>query len=240
MTQSGEVLSELDGRRARARARAAAGWVPLLLTGLALLGAFPAYAGWWDGPAGGSVGDSTVSLSQRLGLFGLGGGSRAVGLYWLVVVPVVYAASAFWFARSARRTGLRQRWGVHLLAGTGTFAALVGVAVAGWVPPSSWGLLTPLLALAVGLVALGTVEHDRVVSAAGVVVAAVAALVGSLAHHASSLSDSGLGNVGQSLLAPSVEVAGVGLALVVAAVLVRSAKQRAASVPAAAFVPLAL
>ncbi|MDT7539977.1 MAG: hypothetical protein QOI82_3562 [Actinomycetota bacterium] len=238
MMQSSEVLSELDGRRARARARAAAGWLPLLLTGLALLGAFPAYAGRWGGTAGGGVRNS-VSVSQRLGLFGLGGGSPAVGLYWLVVIPVVYAASALWFSRAARRTGLHQRWGVHLLAGTGTFAVLVCVAAAGWVPPSKWGLLTPMLALAVGLVALGTVEHDRVVAAAGVAVAAVAVIVGALAHHTSSLSDSGLGNVAQSLLAPSVEVAGVGLALVAAAALVRSAKRRAASRPAAAFVPAA-
>lgn len=236
--QSEEVLAELDVRRTRAKARAAAGWLPLLLTGLALLGAFPAYAGWWDGHAGGDV-RNTVSVSQRLGLFGLGGGSRVVGLYWLVVVPIVYAASAFWFARSARRTGLRQRWGVHLLAGTGTFAALVVVAAAGWVPPSSWGLLTPLLALAVGLIALGIIEHDHAVTVAGVVVAALAVTVGALAHHVSHLSDSGLGNVEQSLLAPSVEVAGVGLALIAAAVLVRFAKQRTASVPAPALVPAA-
>jgi hypothetical protein len=239
MTQSSEVLTELDGRRARARARAAAGWLPLLLTGLALLGAFPAYAGWWDRPTGHGIGNSPASLSDRLGLVGLGGGSRAVGLYWLVVVPFVYASSAFWFARSARRTGMRHRWGGHLLAGTGTFAALIFVAVSHWLPSSSWALLTPLLALAAGLVALGVIEHDRVVAGAGVIVAAAAVVVGALAHRASSLSDSGLGNVGQSLLAPSVEVTSVGLALVAAAVVVRSAKQRAGTVPAAAFVPAA-
>ena len=134
---------------------------------------------------------------------------------------------------------MRQRWGVHLLAGAGTFAALVGVASAGWVPPSSWGLLTPLLALAVGLTALGIIEHDRVVTATGAAVAGIAVAVGALARHPSSLNDTGLGNVGQSFLAPSVEVAGVGLALVAAGVLVRSAKRRAASVPAGAFVPAA-
>jgi hypothetical protein len=234
--QSDEVLAELDAHRARARARASAGWLPLLLTGLALLIAFPAYAGWWDGPAGGCVCGKAGAL-DRLGVVGLGGGSRAVGLYWLVVVPAVYAASACWFAWVARRTGLRQRWGVHLLAGTGTFAALVGVAAAGWVPPSSWGMLTPLLALAVGLVALGTVERDRVVTAAGVAVAAVAGAVGALAHHVSNLSDSGWGNVGQSLLAPSVEVAGVGLTLVAAATLLRSTKRRASATLPAAFQP---
>jgi hypothetical protein len=234
--QSEEVLAELDAHRARARARASAGWLPLLLTGLALLIAFPAYAGWWDGPAS-ECGCGSAGLSDRLGLVGLGGGSRAVGLYWLVVVPVVYAASACWFAWVARRTGLRQRWGVHLLAGTGTFVALVGVAAAGWVSTSSFAMLTPMSALAVGLVALGIVEHDRVVVAAGVAVAAVAVAVGALAHHVSNLSDSGWGNVGQSLLAPSVEVAGVGLALVAAAALLRFTKRRASATLPAAFTP---
>lgn len=240
--QSIETLSELDARRARARARASAGWLPLLLTGLALLGAFPAYAGWWDGSATECVCPAAdSSLWDRLGLTGVGGGNRALALYWFGTVPAVYIASASWFARSARRTGLRQRWGVHLLMGTGTFAAVIALNVAptGWLPPSSRPLITPLLALAVGLVALGIVEHDRVVTASGAAVAGLAVVAWALTRHVTSLPDSGLGNVGQALLAPSVEVAGLGLVLIAAAVLLRSVRRRAASSPAVALTPAA-
>ncbi|MDX6197605.1 MAG: hypothetical protein QOJ79_756 [Actinomycetota bacterium] len=233
MTQSADLLIEIDEHGARTRARAAAGWLPLLLAGLAMLGAFPAYAGWWDGPAGGCICTSDgAPWWDRLGVVGLGGGSRPVGLYWLAVVPVVYAASAGWFAMSARRTGLRQRWGLHLLAGLGTAGVAVVLAVArvAWLPWSPGALFTPLLALAVGLVALGLVERDRVVTSSGAAVAVVAVAVSALARHSSHLPDSGLGNVGQALLAPSVEVAGLGLVLVGAAAYVRSANKRTASV----------
>lgn len=238
--QSIEVLAELDSRRTRARARASAGWLPLLLTGLALLGAFPVYAGWWDGPATGcSCLAADPSPWDRLGLTGIGGDVRGLGLYWVGAVPAVYALSAGWFAWSARRTGLRQRWGVHLLVGTGTFATVVALnaTAAAWLPQSSRPLLTPLLAFALGLVALGLVEHDRVVTTAGAAITGLVVIIWALNDHITSLPDSGLGNVGQALLAPSVEVAGLGLVLIAAAFLLRSARRRTGGSPPIALTP---
>lgn len=240
--QSEALLSELTARRVRIRARASAGWLPLLLTGLALLGAFPAYAGWWDGPASAGIYVFTdaadLSLRDRLttNIGVLAGGSRPLALYWLAVVPTVYLLSAFWFAVSARRSGLRQRWGVHLLIGLGTLLSLLVTLlppVDGWVPHSSRPLLTPLLALAFGLAALGWVEHQRVLLTAGGLVSALAVVVAALSHYASGLPDSFFGNVGQALLAASVEVALVGLALVVAGLFLRIAQGRAAAAPVA-------
>jgi hypothetical protein len=242
--QSVEILAELDARRSRARARASAGWLPLLLTGVAMLGSFPAYAGWLDGPGSACGCWSTLSdmswterLTTRFGQ--LAGGSRPLALYWLAVVPVVYALSVAWFALSGRRTGLRQRWGLHVLVGVGSLLGLL----LSLLPPldnlvshSARPLLTPLLALALGLVALGWVERDLALCWAGAAVGATAVAVAALSHYVSGLPDSFVGNVGQSLLAPSVEVAGVGLLLIVTSLLLRRTRRRGAAVTVS-FIP---
>ncbi len=232
--QSIEILTELDGRQSRVRARASAGWLPLLLTGLALLGSFPAYAGWLDGQ-GSTCGcfftPSNSPLSDRVSaqVGELAGGNRPLALYWLAVVPLVYLLSAGWFAVSRRRTGLGQRWGLHVSVGLGVLVTLL----LSLLPPlddlishSARPLLTPLLALAMGLVALGKVERDTVLLGAGGAVALMAVAVAALGHYTSGLPDSLLGNIGQALLAPSVEVAGVGLLLIATAVLLRRARRR--------------
>ncbi len=235
--QSSEILAELDSRRSRVRARASAGWMPLLLTGVALLGSFPAYAGWFDGPGSAcgclSTSDSSSlseAASARIG--GLAGGSKPLALYWLAVVPSVYFLSVGWFSLCRRRTGLGQRWGLHVMMGVGTLLGLLLSLLPPLdqlVSPSARPLLTPLLALAVGLVALGRVERDRVLTGAGAAVAMTAVVVAALSHYTSGLPDSFLGNIGQALLAPSVEVAGVGLLLIVASLFLRRARRRTAA-----------
>jgi hypothetical protein len=240
MTQSRTVLAELDERRRRARAASAAGWLPLLLTGAALLGSFPAYAGWWDDWLSGcncvvSGGTLAVRLNSRLGE--LGGGSRPVALYWLVIVPGVYAVSLCWFVLFRRRTGLRRRWGLHFAVGAGALLAL-GLTL---LPPlhdsisrsSTRLLLTPLLALGLGLVALGRVERDWVIGWSGASTCAIAVTTAVLRGHYSRLPDTLWGDVGQSLLAPSVDVAGVGFALVVASLLTRRARSASTRTSAA-------
>lgn len=231
--QSADLLDELGSRAARARARASAGWLPVLLAGLAMLGAFPALAGWWDAPG---CTDCTLELSGgfRSRLAELGAGSAPLALYWLIVVPTVHVLSAAWFAWTRRRTGFRQRWGLHMMVAAATLLAVL----LSLVPPfealvstATRPALTPLLALALGLVALGWVERDAIVALAGAAVATVAVVVAALTNHVTTLPDSTLGTIGQSLLAPSVQIGVVGLLLVLASLVLRSARRRAAAAP---------
>lgn len=234
--QSIELLDELGSRAARARARASAGWLPMLLTGLAMLGSFPAQAGWWDGPGCrdcnlyGSGGSPDV-LAQ------LGGGSEPLALYWLTVIPLLHLLTSLWFVRTRRRTGFRKRWELHVLVALAVMLLLLLSALPPFdsvVPAAARPVLTPLLALAVGLLVLSGVERDRMLALGGAAVLGVAVVVAALADHVTSLPDSGLGNVGQALLAPSVQVGGVGIALIVASLLLRAARRRAAATPVAA------
>lgn len=233
--QSLDLLDELDARATRARARAAAGWLPMLLTGLAMVGAFPALAGWWDGPGCTdciltSSGDARPTLTE------LGGGSRPLAVYWLISLPVMHLASGLWFTRTRRRTGLGQRWGLHVTVAATTLLVVLLSMVPPFdalVSPATRPVLTPLLALALGLVALGRVERDLKIAMSGAVVGLTAVVVAALAHHVTKLPDSTMGNVGQALLAPSIQVAGVGLLLAMAALVLRGACLRAASAPVA-------
>lgn len=234
--QSADLLDELDARAARARARASAGWLPVLLAGVAMLGAFPALAGWWDGPG---CSDCTFEASGgfRETLAELGGGSRPLAVYWLVVLPLVHVLSGMWFAWTRRRTGFRQRWELHAMVAAATLLAVLLSLVPpfeGLVSPATRPVLTPLLALALGLVALGRVERDSMVALAGAAVAAPAIIVAALADHAATLPDSTVGSIGQALLAPSVQIGGVGLLLVIASLVLRAARRRAAAAPIAA------
>jgi hypothetical protein len=240
MMQSSSVLAELDARQRRARAASAAGWLPLMLTGAALLGSFPAYAGWFGDSATSCCLVSSGTTVERLNgrIAELGTGSRAVALYWLVVVPAVYAVSVCWFAVSRRRTGLRRRWGVHLAVGAATLLALTLTLVPPLDNPISRSgarpVLTPLLALGFGLVALGRVERDLVIGWSGAATCAAAVAAAALRRRGSGLPDSFWGNIGQSILAPSVEVAGTGCALVITALLLRRARGRSVHASASA------
>ena len=232
--QSDAFLQELHARTVRARAGASAGWFPMLLTGLAMLAAFPALAGWYDA-FGCSPCDFKEAGAVDSALISLGGGSTALGLHWLVAVPLVQALTWLWYART-RRVGLRQRWGPQVAWAAGALFVLLFVAL----PPLAQLLpavpapgLTPLLALALGLAVLARVEHDSALAVGAAAVAGVAVLMATLAGHVTTLSDSAAGSVGQALLAPSVQLAATGLALVLGSVPLRAARRRGAARPVA-------
>lgn len=234
--QSADLLDELEARATRVRARASAGWLPVLLAGLAMLGAFPALAGWWDGPGCDPCSfDGSGGFSATLAE--LGAGSRPLAVYWLTILPLVHILSGAWFAWTRRRTGFGQRWGLHVMVAAATLVVVLLSLVPPFeelVSPATRPVLTPLLALALGLVALGRVERDPVVTLAGAAVAATAVIGEVFAHHAAALSDSAFGNIGQALLAPSIQIGGVGLLLVFASLLLRAARRRAAAATIAA------
>lgn len=173
-------------------ARARGGWLAVVVMGLVVLGAVPFYAGFADGAAA-VCGGGTYCLSSGPGRLGrlAGGESRALGLYWLVAVPVAYALLSGWFAARARRTGLQQRWGAYIAAGLLGFAVLAASAMPASdpLPYGLRALTTPLLMVAASLAVLGRVERDArlVILAAGA--AAIAMYAGFLKSHPFVLPD---------------------------------------------------
>jgi hypothetical protein len=120
-----------------------------------------------------------------------GGQSRALGLYWLVAVPVAYALLSGWFAARARRTGLQHRWGVYIAAGLLAFAVLAASAMPAS-DPLPYGLrvlTTPLLTVAASLAVLGRVERDAKLVILATAAAALAVFVGLLKSHPFVLPD---------------------------------------------------
>jgi hypothetical protein len=167
------------------RDRARGGWLALVVTGLVVLGAMPYYAGLLPREPAGLVatGGGQYSLlvsSGPSGLSRLAGTNGALGLYWLLAVPLAYLLLAGWFFLRARRTGLQQRWGVYVGAGLVLFAVLlISVLPASDPLPHSWRTVTtPLLLLAATLLVLGAVEHDRRILILGGIGSAVALYAG--------------------------------------------------------------
>lgn len=232
--QSEVLVNELEARRAGARARASAGWLPLFLTGAAMIGSFPAYAGWLEGPASETssafvVEETAGDTSYTPQISDLASGDRSVALYWFGVLPVVYLISALWFAGRSRRSGLRLRWELHLWAGAALLALLLlslHPVLRSRLPASVTDVLTPLVAVSGALLVLAKVERSTVIAAAAGAVGLVAGLVVALDDHVTSLRDSTRGTIGQALLAPGVEVAAAGVLLVVLGLLLARSRRR--------------
>jgi hypothetical protein len=180
--------------------RARSGWMAVLLTGVALLGSVPLYAGFLPRgyasytaePAG--VEFRVLHVSPGLGRLGrlASGGSSTLGLYWLVAVPAVYALLGLWFVLRARRTGLQQRWGVYVGGSLLLFSVLLlsVLPVSDPAPPVLRQVTSPLLLLAGSVIVLGLVERDRRLVVLGAVGAAVAVLVGLVIHGGPVMTDS--------------------------------------------------
>ncbi len=94
-------------------------------------------------------------------------------LFWFVGIPVMFAGSAWWYRRRSARLGLRVGWRAFVVAGLAALALLAvlaamphGRSVGPAVPP--WqAVLTPLLPLAVAVLALGWVERSAALLAIG-------------------------------------------------------------------------
>jgi hypothetical protein len=107
--------------------------------------------------------------------------------YWLVGLPVAFAAIAWWYRRRAYRVGMRVPWPVFAGVGLATLLLIVVLLAVPRQPPAdplllisasgpNWahGLATPLLAVAASLVALGWVERSPALGASGVWVGVLA------------------------------------------------------------------
>jgi hypothetical protein len=200
-----EIRTEVRRLRTRSRRRAHGGaWLPAVaLAGLLLLSAvlyrypvatpnafevdYPFWAGLPD--------------EQR--------SAPGSYLYWLLGLPVVIAVIAVWYRGRARRVGVRVPWRVLAGAGLGALVLLlVLVAVpsrslpavdllASGRPPWWHGFATPLLAVAVSVVALAWAERSLGFAAAGLWIGLLAwwqctaGLVGALPDWVTWLLDAG-------------------------------------------------
>jgi hypothetical protein len=148
-------------------------WFPLVLFGLVILGALPLYRF--------SIGHYGSSTSSPIDRFGLGGypGVHPWGaaLYWLIAMPLAYAAVAIYYARRARRVGLQLRIWPFVAAGLVLFA-LVLVSAPGivqllhvphwlvsWRLSSAGGNLlqrgwTPVIVMSLGFFVLARLERS--------------------------------------------------------------------------------
>jgi hypothetical protein len=182
------LLDHLGHLRRQARARSRGAWLPLVVFALLTLASTLLYRQpFYRVPAGGGGGYGFELPSYA----GLPWNNRSAALsiaFWLVLAPLCYLGCAWWYHWRAERSGVSLRWQTWVWAGLGLFGVLVVLLVGqrlGWLrlpygPPSGAMLyapgsaLSPLLAIALGLLVLARVERSR-----GVAVTAV--LYGGLA-----------------------------------------------------------
>src|SRR6266516_2248088 len=156
------VTAEIAGRRTRTAKRAS--WIPLIAFGIIVLGAIPLYR-FPASPPGGEIVVRGVQSFGPLSWFAGGFFLRnpaTVSLYWLITLPLGYAATAILYRHRARRRGVgTARWS-YVLTGVVLFGLLVLSAVLGRLQPGDLFIrgLTPLIPIAAGLFVLAAVERS--------------------------------------------------------------------------------
>jgi hypothetical protein len=171
-----ETLTEVHRLRTRSRERAHGGaWVPALALAVLVLLSAVLYRFPFTYPH--------EIVAEYPYWAGLSDWQRSAPLsyaYWLVGLPAVFAATGAWYRHRARRYGVRVSWPVLVGAGLGALVLLLVLvavprelppdpnALAYTTPPIWHGLATPLVAVAVAVVALGWVERSVGLAATGV------------------------------------------------------------------------
>ncbi|GIG85380.1 hypothetical protein [Plantactinospora endophytica] len=237
--RSVEILAELDRLRDRTRTRTHNGaWLPALAVAVLLLASTALYRT--------PFAQSRTTVVHHPYWAGLPDEQRHPVLsyvFWFVGVPLLVAATGTWYGWRARRLGLRVSW--PLFAGTG-LGVLLLLAVVAAVPrteiqpgtlvdqqPGWWhGMLTPLLSIAVAVLALAWAERSPALAAAGAWIALLTAWLcgsprlGELAPWATDILGWQSGSLGGQLaLRPGHYLVLMALPLVVFAA-VRAARSR--------------
>jgi hypothetical protein len=185
--QSGEdaveaehTLAEVNRLRDEARARAHGGaWLPAAAVAALLLGSIPLYRFPFE--------QTDAILAEYPFWAGLADEQRdptTSYLFWFLGIPLLFALTAAWYRWRERRVGVRVPWWGFGAAGLGALAVLAILAAAPSGEPADgltggttmwWpAVLTPLLPLAVGVVALGLTERSRGLVASGLWIALLA------------------------------------------------------------------
>jgi hypothetical protein len=199
------LLDHVSQLRRQARARSRGAWLPLVVFALLTLASTLLYRQpFYRLPAGGGGGYDFELPSYA----GLPWSQRSAALsiaFWLVLAPLCYLGCALWYHWRAQRRGVSLRWQTWVWAGLGLFGVLMLMLVGQRLvePRLSSGLfegrmqyldaaLSPLLAIALGLLVLARVERSR-----GVAVTAI--LYGGLA---TVMNLYGLGQIPPWILPP--------------------------------------
>ena len=163
-----ELLGQVGELRRKVRADRDVHWFPLLVFGIAVLAAAPAY-----------VVDLPDDLPPDTVL------PRPYGLsyaWWFVVLPAGTLLTLVWYRWRGHRTGLQTPIGRSVVAGAGVLLAYLVVSLfpgqPGGVPDQLWAELQTrgaLLAIGVLLVLLAAVERDPLFLAVAAVFTVLAA-----------------------------------------------------------------
>lgn len=172
-----QTLTEVRRLRTRSRRRAHGGaWLPAAVLAVLVLLSAALYRYPFDEP---NTNTLQVSYPFWAGLPDEQRSATGSYAFWLLGLPVAFAAIAAWYRYRARRLGVRVPWPVLVAVGLGALVLLlVLVAVpsepltapnllATARPPLWHGLATPLLAAAAAVVALGWVERAPGLAATG-------------------------------------------------------------------------
>ena len=196
-----DLVGEIEGVRRRTRRASSGAAVPLALLGLLVCGSAPFYAAMFNGSnhRGGDGYSGFVVYPMKPPSFldrllrlhpSPYENSRALGLYWLLGVPVTFALVAGWYAWRARRTGVSiDGWRVAV-AGGAVFAGLVVSLVFGGLVLRDAGnegvhpanFLNPLLVVVIGVFAVAWVQRSIGVLTVAVVFAAAVATADALVY----------------------------------------------------------
>ncbi|MEV4001636.1 hypothetical protein [Actinomadura sp. NPDC049753] len=177
------ILDEVARLRRLTRARARGAAVPLMIFGLLTLASIPLYSHPFHAMETLPDGGSASRPGSTSGYAGLDGFDRSGALsiaFWLITGPLSYLACAWWYRRRAARVGLTVRWRPWAYTGAALFAVFLlavfaqdhGVQDAssplgdGFVASA---VVSPLLAIAVGLLVLAKVERSPGVAVCGLV-----------------------------------------------------------------------
>ncbi|MEV4413384.1 hypothetical protein [Catellatospora sp. NPDC049609] len=177
----GAMLDEVRRLREQARDRAHAGaWFPVAMLAALLLASIALYRVPFA---------QTYVHSDDLHLWaGLPVAQRSATasyLFWFLGTPATIALIGAWYRWRARRVGIRVPWRWFAITALGALAALAVIAAMPQDRPAPdpdmiiaveqvtllqelrWGLLTPLMPIALAIIALGWVERSRALVFAG-------------------------------------------------------------------------
>ena len=167
------TLAEVHRLRDEARARAHGGaWLPAVAVAALLLGSISLYRFPFE-----QTNSIVADYPFWAGLSDEQRDPTRSYVFWFLGIPLLFALTAAWYRWRERRVGVRVAWWGFAAAGLGALALLAVLAAAPsgesadgmtggtgvWWP----GVLTPLLPLAAGVVALGLTERSRGLLAAG-------------------------------------------------------------------------